>query len=238
MQSDEIELIRKRYARREANCVSPRYAFVRPAVYLSVQERERALMRWIRDYGIEPIASRRLIEIGCGTGLNLLEFLRFGFQPENLVGNELLPMRVAEARHRLPESLAVVEGDALQLEFADESFDVVSQFGVFSSILDTEFQNALAAKMWRWATPGGGVLWYDFMFDNPRNPDVRGVRIKRIKELFPEGRMKCWRTTLAPPISRLVTRVHPSLYTIFNAAPFLRTHVLCWIPKENDSVRR
>ena len=41
--------------------------------------------------------------------------------------------------------------------------------------------------MWRWVRPGGGVLWYDFTFDNPRNPDVRGVPLARVRELFPHG---------------------------------------------------
>ena len=29
--------------------------------------------------------------------------------------------------------------------------------------------------MWAAVKPGGGVLWYDFTVDNPRNADVRGV---------------------------------------------------------------
>jgi hypothetical protein len=39
------------------------------------------------------------------------------------------------------------------------------------------------------------------------------------------------RVTLAPPISRRLTRVHPGLYGVINALPFLRTHLLCWIAK-------
>src|ERR1035441_7433140 len=35
-----------------------------------------------------PLASRRLIEIGCGSGQNLLDLLRFGFQPESGVDLE------------------------------------------------------------------------------------------------------------------------------------------------------
>ena len=78
---------------------------------------------------------------------------------------------------------------------------------------------------------GGGVLWYDFIYNNPSNPDVRGVPVKLVRELFPAGKMIVRRVTLAPPISRRVTRIHPSFYTIFNFFPFLRTHVLCWIQK-------
>jgi len=86
--------------------------------------------------------------------------------------------------------------------------------------------------MWELTKRGGGVLWYDFIYDNPENPDVRGVPIRRIRELFPEGRMRYWRLTLAPPIARRVCRIHPCLYYVFNVFPFLRTHVLCWIAKD------
>jgi len=68
-------------------------------------------------------------------------------------------------------------------------------------------------------------------FANPRNPDVRGVPLRRVRELFPDGKVKRCRVTLAPPIARRVVGIHPALYTLFNAMPFLRTHILCWIAK-------
>ena len=46
---------------------------------------------------------------------------------------------------------------------------------VFPSILDDSFQQKLADRMWALTKPGGGILWYDFIYNNPRNPDVRGV---------------------------------------------------------------
>ena len=36
---------------------------------------------------------------------------------------------------------------------------------------------------------------------------------------------------MAPPLARSVVRLHPGLYTVFNALPLLRTHLLCWIEK-------
>ena len=85
--------------------------------------------------------------------------------------------------------------------------------------------------MWSWLKPGGGVLWYDFTYNNPNNPDVRGMPVRRVHELFPHGRFIVRRVTLAPPISRRVCRIHPALYAVLNALPILRTHVLCWIEK-------
>jgi hypothetical protein len=122
-------------------------------------------------------------------------------------------------------------GDAAEIDLSEKPFDIVYQSTVFTSIMNHGFQQKLADRMWALTKPGGGVLWYDFIYNNPGNPDVRGVPLRHIRELFPQGKIHCWKLTLAPPISRRVTRLHPSLYSVFNLFPFLRTHVLCWIQK-------
>ena len=227
----EVDAVRERYARRDSQAAQQRYSLLNESALLPRQEWERAVVRWAKRSGMAPLEPRSLLEVGCGNGANLLEFMRFGFQPENLVGNELLPERSEAARRLLPASVRVIAGDATQMDVAPQSFDVVLQSTVFSSLLDTAFQQRLADAMWRWVKPGGGVLWYDFTYDNPNNPDVRGVPLRRICELFPQGRVEARRLTLAPPIARRVCGIHPSLYTVFNAMPFLRTHLLCWIEK-------
>jgi hypothetical protein len=113
----------------------------------------------------------------------------------------------------------------------DQSLDIVFVSTVFSSLLDGPYQKRLAETMWAWLKPGGAVLWYDFTVDNPRNPDVRGVPLARLRTLFPQGRLSYRRVTLAPPLARAVTRIHPGLYRWFNALPLLRTHVLAWVEK-------
>jgi len=37
------------------------------------------------------------------------------------------------------------------------------------------------------------------IYNNPCNPDVRGVPLHRIRQLFPEGKIHHWKLTLAPP---------------------------------------
>lgn len=189
------------------------------------------LLRMLARRGITDLAGTRLLEVGCGNGGNLLEFLRMGCAAENLTGLELLPERAARARRALPSGVRVLAGDALQAEIEPASQDIVFQAVVFSSLLDDGFQQKLAEAMWCWVKPGGALLWYDFVYDNPANRDVRGVPLRRVRELFPNGRVEVRRVTLAPPIARRVCRIHPSLYTVFNALPLLRTHLLCWIEK-------
>lgn len=228
--NNELDAIRNRYARREQITVD-RYSPLDPAVYMTEQEKERKLIRWIYAAQLAPLADKHVLEIGCGSGGNLFQLIRLGFRPEHLVGNDLLEERVAQARARLPASVRIISGDAATLDLGGELFDVVLQSTVFTSILDNAFQQQLAERMWQLVQPGGGVLWYDFIYKNPANPDVRGVPVKRIRTLFPEGHFTIWTLTLAPPISRRVTRLHPALYTMFNLLPVLRTHVLCWIAK-------
>ncbi|CAN7186867.1 class I SAM-dependent methyltransferase [Rhizobacter sp. LjRoot28] len=224
----EPEALAERYARR---AVGDRYSLLRPDVWHTVQERQRAMLRGLVRHGFVDVAHCRLLEVGSGAGGNLLELLRAGFRPEHLCGVELLPERHAAARAVLPESVTLHAGDALALDLPAASFDIVFVSTVFSSLLDDAFQQRLAAAMWQWLKPGGVVLWYDFVVGNPRNPDVRGVPLSRVRALFPAGRLSAERVTLAPPIARAVTRVHPGLYTLFNLLPPLRTHVLCWIAK-------
>jgi SAM-dependent methyltransferase len=224
----EVRAVAERYARRDAG---DRYHPLQPAVWQERQGRQRALIALLQRHAPRPLHELDVLEVGCGHGDNLLELAQLGFDPARLAGNELLAERARIARRRLPPATALHEGDATTLERPAASLDLVLQYTVFSSLLDPDFQQRLAAAMWRWLRPGGAVLWYDFTFDNPRNPDVRGVPLARIRELFPHGRIDARRVTLAPPLARAVCRVHPALYTLLNLLPPLRTHLLAWIEK-------
>jgi SAM-dependent methyltransferase len=225
----ETDAVRARYARRAP--ADDRYRLTHPAALMAMQERQRAMLALFARQGLDDLGALRLVEVGSGGGGNLLELLQLGFRPEHVAGIELLPERHAVARARLPEAVRLSCGDASAEPVAPGSVDIVLVSTVFSSLLDDAFQQRLAATMWQWLKPGGGVLWYDFTVDNPRNADVRGMPAARIRALFPEARLESRRITLAPPLARAVCRVHPALYTLCNALPPLRTHLLCWLGK-------
>lgn len=231
MNGDEVRAITQRYARRE---VGDRYSPLRAEVWQSRQERQRALIQLLQRHAPRPLHTLDVLEVGCGHGDNLLELLQLGFSADRLQGNELLPERATAARTRLPAATALHAGDAMRLPLADGSLDIVYQSTVFSSILDAAFQRQLAQRMWQWLRPGGAVLWYDFTFNNPRNPDVRGVPMAQVQALFPQGRIHSRRVTLAPPLARAVVRLHPAAWRVFNAVPLLRTHRLAWIEKPHE----
>ena len=226
--TDETRSVAERYARRTG---AERYSPLRPDVWQLLQERQRALLRHFAAQGLSDLSALRLTEVGCGAGGNLLELLRLGFAPEHLQGLELLPERHARARHVLPQATRVWLGDASAAPVEPASQDLVLQSTVFSSLLDDAFQQRLADAMWSWLKPGGAVIWYDFTVNNPRNADVRGVPLARVRALFTQAHITHRRVTLAPPLARAVCRVHPALYGLLNSLPFLRTHVLAWLAK-------
>jgi SAM-dependent methyltransferase len=190
------------------------------------QERQRALLRLLAMRPGVP-ADWRATEVGCGAGGNLFDLLRIGLLPAHLTGIELLPERLAAARAALPEGVRLLAGDASTAEVPPASQDLVLQSTVFSSILDDALQQRVADAMWRWLKPGGAVVWYDFTVNNPRNPDVRGVPLSRVRALFPQGRFTARRVTLAPPLARAL----PAAYPLLNLLPLLRTHRLVLIDK-------
>ncbi len=226
--TSEIDRVGERYARRRPGDL---YHVLRPEVLRAAQELDRAYASFLTRLAPKPVRELRLLEAGCGSGSNLTRFQSLGFDPGNLVANELLPERIVQARRNLPAVTAVVPGDATELDFPPGSFDIVFASLVFSSILDDGFQARLASRLWDLIAPGGAFLWYDFTYDNPSNADVRGVPMRRVRELFPAADITSRRVTLAPPISRRVCRLFPGAYQLFNFFPFLRTHVVCWLRK-------
>ena len=196
------------------------------------QEKERAIISNLKKTGIKDFNNIQLLEIGVGIVINIYLFLKLGFQPQNIFFNELIEERFNKAKSVLPDQVNFYYGNALELNFEKEYFDIIYQSTVFTSILDYSFNKSLADKLWGMIKPGGGFLWYDFIYDNPFNKDVKGIPVKEIKQLFPNGKIKYYRITLLPQFAGIATKIHPVIYMFFEIFPFLRTHVLCWIEKK------
>lgn len=100
--------------------------------------RYRVYAPWMREaLGFDRYSGKRLLEIGCGTGTDLLQYARGGAK---VTGIDLTPRSVEITRQRfevfgLTGEFAV--DDAENLSFADESFDVVYSFGVLHHTPDT-----------------------------------------------------------------------------------------------------
>lgn len=220
--SDELNKIKIRYDKRKNTVVgnsSPYSDFV-------VKERNNWYNKEIERLAISK-DKLKFLEIGAGSGMNINFFKSIGFTPQNMSANELLSDRVEELKNNHPD-ITIYPGNALDIDDALQ-FDIVFQSTVFTSILDSDFRIKLANKMWKLTRPGGIIIWYDFIYDNPKNPDVKKVSVKELKSLFPNGEFIFKKkVTLAPPIGRKVGK----LYSLFNIFPFLRSHYIAVIQKK------
>jgi SAM-dependent methyltransferase len=117
-----------------------------------------------------------------------------------------------------------LNGTASKLPWPDESFDLVSQFTVFTSVLNSELKQMIAQEMQRVLRPGGCVLWFDFRFDNPRNRNVRGIRSAEIHSLFKGCHVRLLPVLLAPPLARMVAGWCWPLAELLHTLRPLRTH--------------
>ena len=209
----EVGRIRAEYERRSRALPAGRYEPTNPAQVFLRQSRETAALRALRMSGMIPLANRRILDVGCGTGDGLIEFLLWGADPGSCAGIDLIPERIDKVRHRLGGADGATRGlcdlrcgDASQLPWTDATFDIVSQSMMFSSILDREMRTEVAGEIARVLCPEGVVLWYDFVLPNPSNPNIRPISLRELRRLFPGCTIRASRVTLAQPIARRLVK--------------------------------
>jgi ubiquinone/menaquinone biosynthesis C-methylase UbiE len=118
--------------------------------------RYRVYAPWMRDaIGFDLYPGKRLLEVGCGTGTDLLQFARGG---SSVVGIDLTPRSIEITRQRfrvydLTGEFAI--GDAEDLAFPDNSFDVVYSFGVIHHTPNTQ---RAVSEIYRVLRPGGRAI--------------------------------------------------------------------------------
>jgi SAM-dependent methyltransferase len=222
---DEAARIRDVYAERDRRGADGRYGLDDRANLFLFQHRERALLELLRRDALMPLDDKRILDIGCGTGDVLRDFVRYGADPALLHGIDLLEERVDAARLRSPAGVTYSLGDSTDLPYPAAHFDVALMFTVLSSILDDSVRRCVASEVLRVLRPGGVLIVYDFTW-NPTNRDVRGINVRELRALFPGCRVDARRVTLAPPLLRRLAPVSRALACTFEALPFLRSHLL------------
>jgi ubiquinone/menaquinone biosynthesis C-methylase UbiE len=219
--------MRDAYARRQQAGRDDRYAPYDDANLFRLQGLEREAARALRRAGLFPWGGRTALDLGCGGGWWLRTLLRWGATPMQVTGLDARADTLLAARTVHPH-LRLVQGSAADLPIPDGSFDLVTQFTLFSSILDPDVRRRAAAEMVRVLRPGGLLLWYDFTI-NPANRDTRGLGVGDVLALFPGTRAEVRRVTLAPPLGRLVAPRSWLLAGLLECLPLLRTHLLVTI---------
>ena len=123
----------------------------------------------------------RILDVGCGTGINIEAFERFG----PTLGLDLSATALAFCRERGRDGL--VQASGVHLPFPDRSFDVVTAIGVVEHI---EQDRAALAEWARVLAPGGQLVLltsaYSWMWSghDVSNHHVRRYTTKEVRAML------------------------------------------------------
>jgi ubiquinone/menaquinone biosynthesis C-methylase UbiE len=102
-----------------------------------------------------PKGHERVLDIGTGAGAFALALAP---HVREVVGVDIVPELLAEARKRAPANVELVEADATKLPFPDASFDLVTTARTLHHVARPEVVVAEADRVLR---PGGTLLVVD-----------------------------------------------------------------------------
>ena len=200
------------------------YSWFNRSYLFTMQKRQQAVLKILKQQNFIDLPNHRILEMGCGNGGVLAEYLCFGACPKNLYGVDLLFDYLLHAHHILPGS-GFANAGGQSLPYLSKTFDLVLQYTAISSILNPEIRRKICADMLRVLKPNGMILSYDFWL-NPANPQTRGIRPAEIKRLFPNCHYEFHRIILAPPIARKLAHISWGLCLFLESLKIFNTHYL------------
>ena len=159
--------------------------------------------------------SARILDVGCGNGIGLIQMLRLGFDPRRMSGIDIDSDRITQARERVP--LADLQcASAETMPYADGSFDIVMESTMFVLMPSEETARRIAGEMVRVTRQGGYLMLIDWRYSKPGSDVYKAMNPKRIAGLFGVGEstdvVARERGALVPPLGRRLSRFTPSLY--------------------------
>jgi ubiquinone/menaquinone biosynthesis C-methylase UbiE len=200
------------------------YSWFNQANLFALHQRQRFILTILKKNGFTNLPLLSILEMGCGGGGVLIEYLEFGVSPAKIYGVDLLFDRLLIAHQRLPGS-SFFNADGQSLPFLSSTFDLVIQSTAISSILDADIRYKICADMLRVLKPGGMIIWYDFWL-NPTNLQTHGIRPSEIRWLFPNSTLEFHKITLAPPIARRIIPISWILALFMEDLRVFNTHYL------------
>ncbi len=132
--------------------------------------------------GVEQLPRGRALDVGCGTGTNVVYLAEHGF---NVTGIDFVPRAIEKARKRARAAGVQVElrvADVLEPTELGAPFDLVLDIGCFHNF-DSVGRARYAANLVRWTHPGSTYLVYAF-FPCTMGPRRFGVTPQTVRDTF------------------------------------------------------
>ena len=156
-----VEGIRDEYARRAvAPQCSGQYSFLNPTHASLVFERERALLAALGRHLQVPLEAAEVLDVGTGVGTTLALLAAYGCDATRLHGVDVVAERIERGRAQFP-AFDLRVSDGYTLPFDDDSFDLVQQITMLSSVHEDVLRERIVAEMQRVLRPGGVLLSFD-----------------------------------------------------------------------------
>lgn len=185
------------------------------------QQMQRILLRALLRQQWDTLAGKEILDVGCGNGRMLRQYLEWGAAPDDAAGIEWDEALVEEAFFRHSD-LDIRTGSADELPWEADRFDAVSLFEAMSRVPEKQQRQRVAAEIHRVLRPGGVVFWYD----HASHADL-AISKAEIRQLFPEYRLRLQRTSLSLSVAGSFPQAWlPVAYSLLSAMPGLRTHWL------------
>ncbi|KAL1874644.1 hypothetical protein Plec18167_005876 [Paecilomyces lecythidis] len=115
-----------------------------------------------------------ILELGCGAGVPCTQLLA-SHKYINVTANDISSAQIALAKERLPETVNLIQGDMMGLEFGQEQFDaVLAMYSIFH--LPRDEQTIMLRRIFDWLKPGGKLLanFAEAGFESVSNPSWLG----------------------------------------------------------------
>ena len=164
----------------------------------------RAYYRWLGE--LIPAQAETLLDLGCGTGLELDEIFRL-HQDIRVTGIDLAPGMLARLREKHPErKLTLTVGDYLTVPLAPCAFDVAVAFETLHHF-PPETKLGLFRRIFAALRPGGMLLEGDYIAESDEMETYlfQELARRRARQHVPEGTFVHFDTplTLAHELSLL-----------------------------------
>jgi len=176
---------------------------------------------------------QRILDIGCGTG-RLLEQVGYCYQTAALAGLDLAPNMIKQAAERLPETVCLMHGDAEDLPFQSNCFDLVLSSSTFQWL---DRLNLCFSEVLRVLEPDG-----QFLFSLFGKGTLHELHCSWQQALETEGMENWQKRTGGPHCFHTPEQVKSSLEaTGFNSVKVWSGHERIWysdVPQLLQAIRK
>jgi ubiquinone/menaquinone biosynthesis C-methylase UbiE len=158
-----------------SEAVRKRFAETAPAI-AEVQDRRAAETEERLTQLLDLSGDERALDVGTGAGALALGLASL---VQGVIGVDIVPELLEEARKRAPANVEFADGDAYELPFPSDAFDLVSTARTLHHVQRPEL---VLAEMNRVLRPGGTMLVVDQLAPNDPLAAIELNRFERARD--------------------------------------------------------